>query len=74
MSGKTILTVGFSIGFLVIASSTFAVWMRPPHDRDGRVVSFPMVAAITGFLFFLSCFALGVWFSLARLKGELWTL
>jgi hypothetical protein len=69
-----LLTIGLSAAFVLIASATFAIWMRPPRDTSGRVDFFPMAAAVTGLLFFLACFAVGVWFSLARAKGETWML
>lgn len=70
------VTVGLVLVFLALTTLTFMIWIKPPRIFQGeaRMDLYPVVAAVTAILFFLSCFALGVWFSILRLRGEFWTL
>lgn len=65
-------TIGFSLGFFLITAVTFAIWMRAPTKGDAGF--FPLLASLSAFLFFLACFAFGVWFSLLRVRGLKWWL
>jgi Co/Zn/Cd efflux system component len=71
-----LLTVVFSIGFFVLATLTFFVWLQPPpakaRAKTFGVEAYTILAAVTAVLFFLACFALGVWFAILRMRGGLW--
>jgi len=67
-----VLAVGFALVF-----ATFFVWNRllgaaEQSETGRRAWSHAMASAILATLLFLMMFALGVWFSIARLKGAGW--
>ena len=77
----SLLTVVLSIGFFLLAALTFFVWMQPPpslrksEQASGKgfvIETYMILAAVTGVLFFIACFALGVWFAILRMRGGLW--
>ena len=60
--------------FIGLAFVVFFFWLRlsagvSTHEFQRWVVSVALAC-----LFFIVCFALGVWFSVARLKGAGWVL
>jgi hypothetical protein len=63
--------------FFALVALTFFTWLGVPtklgERKTGSQVQ-TILAAITGILLFIACFAFGVWFSILRMKGTLWTL
>jgi hypothetical protein len=64
-----------AIGFFVVSALTFLIWLNPPASENARLARmYPALAAVAATLFFLMCFSLGVWFSVLRMRGEMWML
>lgn len=70
-------TAILSIALLVLATLTFRIWFQPPKmfiTREGHPSSaYAFVAAALAIAFFVACFSLGVWFSILRIRGEIWS-
>jgi hypothetical protein len=72
----TTFVIALALGFALVFA-TFFVWNRllgvAEQSEAGRKAwSHALVSAILATLLFLIMFALGVWFSIARLKGAGW--
>jgi hypothetical protein len=64
-----------AIGFFVVSAVTFLIWLNPPARQSGRLARmYPVLAAVIATVFFLMCFSFGVWFSVLRMRGEMWML
>lgn len=64
------------VAFFGVVFSAFFVWNRLVI-RAGtipEVWSAAVVGSLLACLLFILCFAIGVWFSIARLKGDGWIL
>ncbi|MBK7890404.1 MAG: hypothetical protein IPJ84_05995 [Bdellovibrionales bacterium] len=65
----------FTLGlFLGIVFTILFFWIRLSNRMSLAEWRKLLLAAALVCLFFVICFALGVWFSIARLKGEGWIL
>ncbi|CAN5484214.1 hypothetical protein BH10BDE1_BH10BDE1_24880 [soil metagenome] len=75
MSVQVGATVCFA-SFLVIVFSAFFFWNRlvARPESDGDVWSASLVGSMLATALFIICFAIGVWFSIARLRGDGWIL
>ncbi len=67
-----VLLAGFALVF-----TTFFVWNRllgvaEQSESGRRAWNHAMLSAVLATLLFLLMFALGVWFSISRLKGDGW--
>lgn len=62
--------------FLIVIFSAFFFWGRlvVKAEANPEVWSASLVASLLACAVFIVCFAIGVWFSIARLKGDGWTL
>ncbi|MDX9731247.1 MAG: hypothetical protein RBT63_05700 [Bdellovibrionales bacterium] len=70
------IAAGFGV-FLLIVFSAFFFWNRLANDGSDEATSIwskALVGAGLACALFVICFVLGVWFSIARLKGEGWML
>lgn len=65
----------FTLGlFLGVVFTILFFWIRLSNRMTTAEWRTLLLAAGMVCLFFVICFALGVWFSIARLKGEGWIL
>lgn len=72
----TVFALALAIG-LALVFATFFVWNRllgvaEQSDAGKRAWNHALASAVLATLLFLMMFALGVWFSIARLKGAGW--
>ncbi len=63
-------------GFFVSVFSAFFFWNRlvAMAETNSPVWSSALIGSLLACLLFVVCFAIGVWFSIARLKGDGWIL
>lgn len=75
MSGPVVAAICFA-SFLIIVFSAFFFWNRivARPDSDGDVWSATLIGSALATALFIICFAIGVWFSIARLRGDGWIL
>jgi hypothetical protein len=75
MSASVAIAISFA-SFLVIVFSTFFFWNRltARANAAGDAWSASLIGSILAIALFMICFAVGVWFSVARLKGDGWIL
>lgn len=64
--------IGLSIFLITFANVWF--WRRLANGRTAAGFSAALMGSALAILLFAACFALGVWYSLARLRGEGWPL
>ena len=64
------------ITFFIVVFAAFFVWNRiavaPEESAVGWKLS--LLGSVLACALFAVCFAIGVWFSIARLKGDGWIL
>ncbi len=62
--------------FLSVVFSTFFFWNRlvAKPDAQGELWSAAVIGSLLATALFAVCFAIGVWFSIARLRGDGWIL
>lgn len=72
--------IAFSLWLLFLSVFTFLFWLRPssffsPYleqiSRKTAIDFYSLIAALLAILLFLSCFLMGLWLSIARMRGEL---
>ncbi len=65
-----------AIGFFGVLFMTFFFWNRvvARSENDTSIWSTALIGSLLACALFITCFALGVWFSIARLKGDGWIL
>lgn len=68
--------IAAGVSFFGVLFSTFFFWNRivERSDDNGSTWSIALVGSILACALFITCFILGVWFSIARLKGDGWIL
>jgi len=60
------MTIALCALFFFVVALTFRAWLHPE--------SASMTMTILGVVFFISCFVLGVYFSVQRMKGDVWLI
>jgi hypothetical protein len=75
MSGPVAFAVSFAC-FLGVVFSAFFFWNRltVKPNAEGDAWSASLIGSILATALFIICFAIGVWFSIARLRGDGWIL
>ena len=65
-----------AISFFGLLFTTFFFWNRivVKSDESDSTWSVGLVGSILACALFIACFVLGVWFSIARMKGDGWIL
>ena len=69
-----LLSLIFAIWFCLISLLTFAIWLRPRlFFGAGELPAwYGAVSGAAAAVFFMTCFGLGVWISVARMRGAVW--
>ena len=77
--GPSLMFAGSLLVFFAVVYSCFFFWNRlvansEKNTEKSDVWSQAMIGSFLMCLLFAVCFAMGVWFSIARLKGDGWIL
>ena len=73
MTSLGAIAISFA-GFLAVVFTAFFFWNRLALKSDGDAWSASLVGTLLATALFIVCFAIGVWFSIARLRGQGWIL
>ena len=68
--------IAAAFSFFGVLFSTFFFWNRivERSDENESTWSVALVGSVLACVLFIICFVIGVWFSIARLKGDGWIL
>lgn len=73
MSSAVMMGLSFVVFFLVVFAAFF-VWNRVSVMASSGEWKMSFIASVVACALFMVCFAIGVWFSIARMKGDGWIL